>query len=299
MPTTAQITPEAARAGLPGSVTEIMKAGEKPSPAPRAPKKENVQVYIKALTAAEGFHKKAFYQEIATCLVFYGTHTGVEATHVSRETKAALRGIYTKAGYACADTKGEDYKTVVRRITVAEDLFFHLGGAQHIQDWTDDLKPAEAIQHVASRMEKDKLDGIDAIRKLVEPDKVARERAQAKKRGAPVQPQSDASKAAPQASTAGAEPQPGETPAVQAQTEGGPSEAEKAMLSEAAANNIPEAQPVAHDRRVLDKLPASRILATEHIKVHIPLEASQSEVMQLAQMLLMFAQTMQPVAVAA
>jgi hypothetical protein len=261
----------------PHNVDAAIKAGT----SARAPRKQEDKsiAYVKALQNAEGFHKKAFYVEMAVCLMFYTEHEDNSAA-----TKKLLRPIYQRAGYDCESPRGDDYKTVQRRISIAADLFTYLGGIETFVDWTADVKNGiDSINEVALRLEKQKLDSIEAVRKLVNRTPAPR------------------AKPANVVTHAAAAATPAPAPAAQ---EGGPTEAEKALSAEVAkgieARQATGPAPVAPgSRRLEDTLPPERVLKTEHLTLAIPMEATKAELMKLATDILAFAATMQESAVAA
>jgi hypothetical protein len=294
MTTAAQTSARSARRA-PANVEAAMKAGEK-APTPRVRKNEGTQVYVKALQGAEAFHRKAFFVEMAVNLVFFS-----QAGEADKKTRATVRPIYEKAGYDCRTGKGEDYKTVQRRTDVAAKLFTWLGGQETIESWTEAAKPAEAIPLVAARLEKDKLDSIQAIRAKVDAERVQKERE--RQAALRVQAAAQATQAAPAPALvsapaqaqAPASPAPQEPPKTDVLPQ---TDMEKQMMADAAqASDQREASgspaPVAPvGRRLLDRLPSERVIRTAHIVVGIPDDATQEEVMEVAGKLLSFAQHM-------
>jgi len=249
--------------------------------------------YVTTLKEAGGFHRKAFYVEVAVCLAFYAAQAKVtekgENPKVDVAVKKALRPIYQKAGYDCKDAKGDDYKTVQRRISVAADLYAHLGGKDTIIDWAGDAKPVDAIHHVADQLEKQKYSSIDIIVKKVGRVPAARKTV-AKATAAQAAPV-----AGPAATTVVAPAPEGVKP---------PDEADKELMGEvaaaAAARQQEGGQPaVTGGRREFDTLPPERVLRTEHLFLAIPAETTREELMKLATDILAFASTLVPVAPAA
>lgn len=271
-------------------------AAEAPVAAKKAP---SVQVYVTALKDAMAFHRKAFYVEMAVCLVFFAN-----AGTADKKTRTAIRPIYEKAGYDCKDKKGEDYNTVQRRTAVAASLYDWLGAEETLKDWIEDAKPAESIAAVAARLEKQRFDSIQAVRKAVEAEKVKQEQAQAKKRQVE-RAQAEAAKLAaqgPAQASVPATPAPAPAPQEgQPAAEAGPpmSEAEQAALAGAAERSeerkvAGEPAPApAQNRRAEDRLPPDRVLRTEHLRLAIPEGTPWMELLQLSAQLNVVAQRMQ------
>lgn len=282
MPTTQVTTRRARTPQAPLDVKAAMKAGERAPRTHRKAKEPSDTVFVKALQAAEGFHRKAFFKEIAVCLAFYFTHKGADI-----KAKKALRPIYERAGYACKDAKGEDYKTVQRRISAAAALYLKLEAEDiKVDDLTDGEEPVKAIDKIADDLERRGLDSIQKV--LVFSEKAPARRAPAAP-SAPVQPS----------------PAPAPTVTLEGAQAGLPQGAEGEALAEMAATSAArEATGVpgpvaAMDRRTTDKLPQERILRTEHLFLAIPFETTPMELMQMAGQMMQFAQAMQAVAVPA
>ncbi len=205
-----------------------------------------------SLKAAAGFHKSSFHVEVAVCLAFYA-----EQESADMKVKKLLRPLYERAGYDCKSPKGEDYKTIQRRISVAGDLFTYLGGVETVTDWAEGETGAKMIEALVVKLEARKFDSISAIKAAAGKPMVR----QYKKKAAPVEAQ--------------------------------PTAEELALSNQVAA--VGEArrttQGVAQHRRVVDLLPPERVIRTEHITCAIPLDATQAEVKSLALSLLEFATT--------
>jgi hypothetical protein len=274
-----------------GNIKAALKAGEKPAVATKTTaKKDENTVYVTALREAFGWHKNALHVEMAVNLVFFANQEKVD-----KKVRAALRPIYERAGYDCKTPAGEDYKTVQRRTDVAARLFEWLGGHESIHDWIEDAKPAEAIKLVTARLEKQRFDSIQSIRRAVDKERYEKEVKAVAERKA--QAAAQPAQAAPVQAAQAAAPAQAEAPAAGNQ----PSADEAVMLNEAAATSdareaagVPAAS-AKQDRRAVDKLPQERVFRTEHMVVAIPLEATQAEVMEMASNLMMFARNMQPV----
>lgn len=211
--------------------------------------------YVKALKGAGGFHRQSFHIEMAVTLAFYCDQgTALKA-------KKQARDIYAKAGFNCADAKGEDYKTVVRRIGAAADLFTYLGGQETLTDWAEGASGANMVGGIVKHLEKRKVDSIAAINALV--GKAA------------VRPYT---RRKPVAST---------TPVPQVDlSKTGPSLAEK-MVSDLVSAGIDTQRAVSTAMTAV--LPPERVLKTERLVCAIPLDATADEVKNMALMLLEFA----------
>lgn len=271
MPTTTTATTSTSRG--PVNVAQAMKAGEA-APATRVRSRgESTAAYVKAMKGACGFHKQALQHELAVCLAFYAAKESAD-----KKTKAELRPIYEKAGFECKTKEGADYQTVQRRISVAADLFTHLGGAEGVIEWTQNESGDERFPMIVKGLEKLKLNSIQAIQALV--GKTPR-----KGRGA-------AKKATPAAQTdAGG-------------AEAGDDDAQEAMNEMVQSSNQREAAGgpaavAATGRRATDRLPGDRVLRTEHVTVAIPFDATKDELTKLATDILAFAAHMQAEAVVA
>ena len=226
-----------------------------PAKAPRTRKPADATAfYVTALKSAVGFHKSSFHVEMAVCLAFYAEHESADM-----KVKKELRPIYERAGYDCKQPKGEDYKTIQRRISVAGDLYTHLGGAETITDWAEGEVGAKMIEALVVKLETRKFDSISAI-KAASGKPLVREY----KKKAPAE-------ALPK-----------------------PTAEELALANQVAAtgNARRETQGIVQHRRVIDLLPPERVLRTEHLSCAIPLDATQDEVKDLALKLLAFAATL-------
>lgn len=280
----------AAMRGL-DAATENVKAMAKDKAAAKTAA-ANTQAYVTTLKEAGGFHRKAFFIEMAVCLTFYAQHAketeSPDGAKVEGNVKKALRPIYEKAGYDAKDARGEDYKTVQRRIGAAADLYAHLGGAETIRDWTEDAKLVDAIHIVAEKLEKGKFDSIDAIRKVV--GKLV-----AKPKPAAKTPAQATTTVVPQAGPA---PDSGGTGQDKPAPQAGPSnggepmtDAEKELAGDV-GKAVEARETVTSGRRAWEGLPADRILRTEHLLLPIPPEATQAELMNLASQIMTFAASM-------
>lgn len=218
---------------------------------------DTTKFYVNALKEAGGFHKSSFHIEMAVCLAFYAEHKAADMS-----VKKLLRPIYERAGYDCKQPKGEDYKTVQRRISVAADLFAFLGGDETLHDWVEGATGAKMIDALVKELETRGLDNITAVKEAS---------------GKPATRQYK-KKAAPQM------PAPTETDMKLANEIGAGIAGRKALESAATS-------PVSMTRRIVDQLPPERIIRTEHIFCAIPLDATQDEVKALALSLLEFATT--------
>lgn len=219
--------------------------------------------YVAALKEAGGFHKSSFHIEMAVCLAFYTEHEKADLA-----VKKMLRPIYEKAGYDCKTPQGDDYyKTVQRRISVAAELFAHLGGHETIYDWMDREQGARGIAVLVKELEKRKLDNISVVK---------------------------ASAGKPQTRT-----YTKRTPAAPQLTE-----ADKKLANDIAGTKTgvetggtgaPQVQTGPLLRRAVDKLPPERILRTDHLTVAIPLDATADEIKAMALKMLEFATAAAPV----
>lgn len=207
-------------------------------------------LYVNALKEAGGFHKSSFHIEMAVCLAFYAEHKSADM-----KVKKLLRPIYEKAGYDCKHPKGEDYKTVQRRISVAGDLYAFLGGEETLKDWVEGSTGEKMIAALVAELEARKLDSITAVKEASGKPAVR----QYKRRVVPAEPSAaDAALA---------------------------KDVDQGIQARQAAANV-----VQH-RRVVDLLPPERVIRTEHITCAIPMDATQDEVKTLALNLLEFATT--------
>lgn len=121
-------------------------------------------IELTALTGAEGFHRDALQVELAVgLLVFSVFSVKADAAKVMPDAKKALREIYSKAGYACATPQGEDYKTVLRRISAAADLYQHIGGRETIVDWIGDASPRDQVKTIMEHVKNYKFDSINDV----------------------------------------------------------------------------------------------------------------------------------------
>lgn len=126
-----------------------------------APPRANESVWITALTGAEGFHRDALGIELAVGLSVFSVKA--DQAKVGLDAKKALREIYMKAGYACATPQGEDYKTVLRRISVTADLYQHIGGRETIVDWIGDASPRDQVKTIMEHVKGYKFDSINDV----------------------------------------------------------------------------------------------------------------------------------------
>lgn len=126
-----------------------------------APPRANESVWVTALSGAEGFHRDALQLELAVGLSVFSVKA--DAAKVGLDAKKALREIYAKAGYACATPLGEDYKTVLRRINVAADLYVHIGGRETIVDWIGDAAPREQVKTIMEHVKAYGFSGINSV----------------------------------------------------------------------------------------------------------------------------------------
>lgn len=227
---------------------------------PASKKVTATNFYVAALKEAGGFHKSSFHIEMAVCLAFY-----TEQEKADLNAKKLLRPIYEKAGYDCKTPQGDDYKTIQRRISVAADLFAHVGGHETVYDWMDREQGARGIATLVKELEKRKLDNISLV--LAAAGKPEKRQYTKRKESAPAQA-------------------------------GGPSDADKAYMKELNKDSAVNSggtgvvvQTGSLTRRATDRLPDERILRTDHITVAIPLDATQDEVKALALKLLEFATT--------
>lgn len=252
---TAQIaTRSTTRKGGVPSHAAALKAAEK-KPVSRRKADDTTTFYVNALKEAGGFHKSSFHIEMAVCLAFYADHSKADM-----KVKKLLRPIYEKAGYDCKSPKGEDYKTVQRRISVAADLYTFLGGNETLNDWTEGVKGQKMIEALVHELEARNLDNITAVKEAA---------------GKPVVRQY--TKKAKPAQT----PDPVDV------------ELGKQIDGNLEARKVIEkaGEPVSQTRRIVDQLPPERVLRTQHIFCPIPIDATQDEVKALALMLLEFATT--------
>lgn len=214
-------------------------------------------VYVAALKEAGGFHKSSFHIEMAVCLAFYNEHEKADLN-----AKKLLRPIYEKAGYDCKNPQGDDYKTVQRRISVAADLFSHVGGQETVYDWMDREVGAKGIAVLVKELEKHKLDNISLVKAYVGKPAV-----RTYTRRQPTDAEKElANRVANTPITGGDSGGTGQAKPVVVQT--GP-----------------------QLRRAQDQLPPERVLRTDHIVCAIPMDATQDEIKALALKLLEFATT--------
>lgn len=219
--------------------------------------------YIKALKDAGGFHRQSFFIEMAVCLAFYA-----ENDSAALPARKALRPIYEKAGYDCKDHKGEDYKTVARRIGAASELFIHLGGKETLTDWVEGHTGSKGIELLVKELEKRKLDSIDAVKKAV---------GKPATRAYKPRQQAPATQGAPQAQLS-----------AEGASRGLPGDATDQAIAALVGSNIDMQRAV---RMAATPVPPERVLKTEHLVCTIPFEATQEEVKSLALMLLEFSTT--------
>lgn len=162
---------------------------------PTAPPRANENVWVTALTGAEGFHRDALQLELAVGLSVFSVKA--DATKVGLDAKKTLRNVYALAGYACATPQGEDYKTVNRRINVAADLYQHIGGRETIVDWIGDAAPREQVKCIMEHVKGYKFDSINDVLSHMGKAIVTK-----RPRTAPATPASEADKAVADAAVA-------------------------------------------------------------------------------------------------
>lgn len=246
------------------NVRAALKAGTATSVRPPRTRSKPVEnIWVTALVNAEGFHRDALQLELAVGLSLFADKA--DADKATLASKKALREVYASAGYACSSPTGEDYKTVVRRVNVAADLYVHLGGRETINDWIADVAPKEQVSTVMEHVKALKFDSIYSVLAYV---------------GKPVvvkRPRAPKAPAAPSMS-----------------------EADKRVAAAGdAAIAIRRAEEAAGARRAEDKLPPGRIFASGAVTVAIPFEASFDDVVAIANKLMDFAMTQMPHPVAA
>lgn len=212
--------------------------------------------YVAALKEAGGFHKSSFHIEMAVCLAFYNEHEKADLN-----SKKLLRPIYEKAGYDCKTPQGDDYKTVQRRISVAADLYAHIGGQETVYDWMDREAGAKGIAILVKELEKHKLDNISLVKAYVGKPQT---RTYTKRTPAPTAPTPEQMKLANEI----------------AGTKTG---------VESGGTATPQVQTGHQNRRAEDRLPDERILRTDHLTVAIPMDATPDELKAMALKLIEFA----------
>lgn len=139
----------------------VTKPEQEEAPRHDAPPRANESVWITALSGAEGFHRDALQVELAVGLSVFSVKA--DAAKVTPDAKKALREIYGKAGYACKTPQGEDYKTVMRRVSAAADLYQHLGGRETIVDWIGDAAPREQVKCIMEHVKEHRFDSINDV----------------------------------------------------------------------------------------------------------------------------------------
>ena len=154
------LVPKAAGTARKRSVAKDVIPGELPL-SHVEPGKMTDTIWVHALQAAGGFHRDALEMELAVNLSYF--HVKGDATSVSLQVKKGLRDIYEVAGYACKTPKGEDYKTVMRRISAAADLYAHIGGRETLVDWVEDTHPRMQITKIQDQLKSYDFSGINAV----------------------------------------------------------------------------------------------------------------------------------------
>lgn len=221
---------------------------------PVEPAKPTETIWVSALVNAEGFHRDALQLELAVGLSLFAAKA--DASKANLVAKKALRDVYAKAGYSCATPLGEDYKTVMRRINVAADLFQFVGGREAINEWITSVRPAQQVATIMEQLKQYNFSGINSVLAYI---------------GKPVSTKRPREGVA----TGPANPPP--------QT--GMSEADKLVVQAVdqhiSARRLAEAQGI----------PAGRIFEHGHVAVGIPFAATYDEVVALAMDLMTFAKT--------
>jgi hypothetical protein len=133
----------------------------------KAPKLPHAVTYatdkdlVEGLRDSMGFHKDALNIELAVSLLFYAAHKA--PLKVDLAVKKKLREIYMLAGYDCKDDKGDDYKTVVRRIGASAALYKWIGGEEIVRDWVIDFDHTEQVEQATKKVAGYKFDGINSV----------------------------------------------------------------------------------------------------------------------------------------
>lgn len=241
-----------------GAMSENIHEQEKHSPV-------STQTMVSAITNAAVSIKYAMQLELATGLVLFAEHDGV-----NRDSKQALQKIYCQAGYDAEDQYKPEYKTVRRRIDAAGELF----------DWIGHDKIAQLIEHRAEmaaitalvqHLEQYNLRGINSVLALV---------------GKPVKPgrKPPMEVAADKQPSEAKKPEPApETPKEEAPR--APTEAERSV-AEALGAQIDRSRAERQDK------PGTLRFNTENVQVIVAPDATRAELIQITMELLQFAETL-------
>jgi hypothetical protein len=277
---------------------------------------------VNGLVTAFAHHRDALNYELAASLIYLASQkaSAHPGTKVGKAVQDGLRGLYVKAGYDCAKTDGEDYKTVQRRIGYAIGLYQKEGGEETVSDQIADCRPRVQVGELAKYLaERHKFSGMSAVAQYI--GKVGPKETRAPKLGDHKgekqgdKPQAQAEEGSEQAeasaevpkaqlSDQAAQPRAGHegTDGVKADSKqevnGGTAaeeltEEEKAALAETdeEAKSRQEAEAKKGGRRANDNLPPERILQFGALRLAIPFEATIDDMKAMAMALVEFAAT--------
>lgn len=218
---------------------------------------------VNALSGAESFHRDALLIELSVGLALFASMT--TTNKVDLEMKRALRGIYEKAGYACATAEGENYKSVQRWIGATAALFTHLGGTETIRDWVEDAPANRQIAKIQEALGPHKFYYVSDVLTYV--GKTPQKRPRKAK-----------------------EEQP-EQAAQQVKEEKPLTDMEKLMATQL------DAQILERRLAIAAGVPPGRIFSKGPLQLTVPFNATYGDVMSLVEELMTFAKTQMPLPV--